>query len=228
MSDDDIEKWIDAACDDGWDPSKDGWGPSEFDDAESGPPLSAAEVDAVRANLARWRSPLDFRRAVHKLHKRCRSEEIFNNPRLNFLLDAWALAEFVRYRAVDEVRLADPSEQWPDGYVKIGEKVENVEATMAIMPGRRLGAEYRFPGKVELDPVDNWVERAEAIPGALERAITAKAEKRYGSKMWLVVYLNMSEYGIRQHETELAIAEIKQRHAGSFDQLFVIWKDKLL
>ena len=33
MSDDDIEKWVDAACDDGWDPSKDGWGPSEFNDA---------------------------------------------------------------------------------------------------------------------------------------------------------------------------------------------------
>jgi hypothetical protein len=171
---------------------------------------------------------VDFRRAVHKLHKRCRSEEIFNNPRLNFLLDAWALAEFVRQKAVDEVRLADPSEQWPDGYVKIGEKVENVEATMAIMPGRRLGAEYRFPDKLELDPVDNWVERAEAIPGSLEKAINAKAQKRYGSKMWLVVYLNINEYGISQAKTEQAIADIKQRYAQSFDQVFVIWKDKLL
>ena len=46
--------------------------------------------------------------------------------------------------------------------------------------------------------------------------------------MWLVIYLNMSEWGIRQAETELAIAQIKQQNAESFDQLFVIWKDKLL
>jgi hypothetical protein len=42
------------------------------------------------------------------------------------------------------------------------------------------------------------------------------------------VYLDINEYGIRQRETERAIAAIKQRHAQSFDGLFVIWKDKLL
>jgi hypothetical protein len=68
MRDDDIEKWIDAACDDGWDPCKDGWGPSEFDDSESGPPLSAAELKNAREHLAQWHSPIDYRRAVHNLH----------------------------------------------------------------------------------------------------------------------------------------------------------------
>jgi hypothetical protein len=51
-TDDDVEKWIDAACNDGWDPSKGGWGPSEFDDAESGPPLSLADFEKARADLA--------------------------------------------------------------------------------------------------------------------------------------------------------------------------------
>jgi hypothetical protein len=226
---DELDKLIDAVCDDGWDPAADGWGPSEFDDSETGPSLSADELKSARADLARWRSPADFRLAVHRLHKRCRPWE-FRGPERKFLLDAWTLAEFVRHKSVDQVRLADPSEQWPDGYVKIGDSVEKVEVTIALLPGRRMWDEYRPDAKmiIEHDPVEDWVARAAAIPAALEKAIADKKKKRYGSKMWLVVYLNMNEYGIRQAEIERAIAEIKQRYAGSFEQLFVIWKDKLL
>jgi hypothetical protein len=137
MSDDDIDKWIDAACDDGWEPSKDGWGPSEFDDAERGPPLSATELKNASKDLAQWHSPIDFRRAVYKLHKRCRPKE-FKGPQRKFLLDAWTLAEFVRHKPVDQVRLAGPSEQWPDGYVRTAQTTENIEVTIALMPGRRM------------------------------------------------------------------------------------------
>jgi hypothetical protein len=42
------------------------------------------------------------------------------------------------------------------------------------------------------------------------------------------VYLNINDGGIRQHETERAVAAIKERYAQSFDGLFVIWKDKIL
>src|SRR5438067_4919883 len=132
---DELDKLIDAAYD-GWDPAADGWGPSEFDDLETGPPLSADELKSARADLARWRTPADFRLAVHRLHKRCRSWE-FRGPERKFLLDAWTLAELVRHRPVDRVRLADSSEQWPDGYVQIGERIENVEVIIALLPGRR-------------------------------------------------------------------------------------------
>jgi hypothetical protein len=225
---DKLDKLIDAACEDGWDPAVDGWAPSEFDDLETGPPLSADELKDARADLARWRTPSDFWLAVHRLHKRCRSWE-FRGPDRKFLLDAWTLAELVRHKPVDQVRLADPSEQWPDGYVQIGGKIENVEVTAAHLPGRRMWDEYK-PGEkfvVEEDPVEDWVARAEAIPAALDGAISNKKKKRHGNKMWLVVYLNISEWGIRQAETELAIAQIKSLYADSFDQLFVLWKEKL-
>jgi hypothetical protein len=91
-----------------------------------------------------------------------------------------------------------------------------------------MGAEYRFVTKCELDPVDNWVARARAIPSALDKAITDKVAKRYPLATWLLVYLNINEYGIQQIETEAAIAAVKQRHAASFDKVFVLWKDKLL
>src|SRR5262249_17628114 len=126
---DDLDKWIDAACDDGWEPSPDAI--SEFDDAEAGPPLDKSELKAAHEDLAKWRSPADFHCVVQGLHKRCRARE-FKSPHRKFLLDAWTLAEFVRHKSVDQVRLAGPSEQWPDGYVKVGPSVENVEVTIAL------------------------------------------------------------------------------------------------
>jgi hypothetical protein len=112
--------------------------------------------------------------------------------------------------------------------VKIGGRVENIEATIALMPGRKMWEEYQFQGELERESVDDWAERADVIPGALERAIMDKVAKAYGSKMWVVVYLNINDGGIRQREIEVAIAEIKARHARSFDRICVIWKDNLL
>jgi hypothetical protein len=192
-----------------------------------GPPLSTAELRKAREDLAQWHSPTDFRRAVHNPHQRCRARE-FKGPERKFLLDAWTLAQFVRHEHVDQIRLVEPSERWPDGQVRIGGTIENIEATMAPMPRRRMWGEYQVDAKPEYDPVPNWVKRAEAIPGALEKAITDKLAKRYRSRMWLVVYLNINEWGIRQAERERALAEIKERHAESFGRLFVLWKDKLL
>jgi hypothetical protein len=130
MTGDDIDKWIDATL--------------EGDDIEAGPPLSTNELNRAHEDLATWRSPLDFRRTVARLHKRCLSSEIFRNPRQNFLLDAGTLAEFVRHKTVDCVRLTGPRENWPDGFVRLGQTIENVEITIAQTEGRRMGDEYRL------------------------------------------------------------------------------------
>jgi prophage maintenance system killer protein len=61
----------------------------------------------------------------------------------------------------------------------------------------------------------------------VEAAIQKKIAKRYGSGVWLVIYLNLNDYGIRQQQTELVIAQVKQQHANAFDALFVLWKDKV-
>lgn len=224
--DDDIENWLAAACD-GWEPPTGDLDPTDVEGDDSEPSLSPAELKEARVDLAAWRSPKDFRKVVRRLHKRSRSRD-FKKPGPKFLLDAWTLAEFVGHLPVNEVRLAAQSEQWPDGYVKIGSRVENVEVTIALMPGRRMWDEYQFETKAELDPVANWIERANAIPEALEKAITAKLAKRYGEKMWLVVYLNINEYGIRQAETKQAIADIKRRYLKSLGGLFVLWKEKVI
>ena len=80
-----------------------------------------------------------------------------------------------------------------------------------------MGKEYLTDSDIELDdPVEDWIARADAIPEALETAIRKKVAKRYGSGVWLVVYLNLGEYGIRQQQTELVIAHDEAEIRGRF------------
>jgi hypothetical protein len=223
MSDDEIERWIEGAIEADPQPQI-----NEYDDSVADTPLSSEDLLTGRAELAVWQAPDAFRQRVDNLTRRSRSSEFFNDPQHKFLRDAWTLAEFTRHKAVDQVRLTAEREQWPDGQFHIGDETINVEITIALPPGRRLGAEYRLAGKTELDPVENWIERAALIPGAVDKAIAKKVEKRYASRPWLLVYLNINEYGIRQAETEAAIAEVKQCYCGAFAAIYVLWKDKLL
>jgi len=77
------------------------------------------------------------------------------------------------------------------------------------------------------DPVEDWVARANSIPKYLDEAISGKSKKNYSSPCWLVVYLNISEYGIRQPETEQVIAATQARYAAAFVDITVLWKGKL-
>ena len=87
----DIEKWLDAACDDGFDPAAHGW---LEDDSPAGPALRDDELRAAHSTLTVPRPPRDFQAVVKVLHRRTTSKVLFNNPRQKFLLDAWTLAEF--------------------------------------------------------------------------------------------------------------------------------------
>jgi hypothetical protein len=58
--------------------------------------------------------------------------------------------------------------------------------------------------------------------------VSGKVAKRYGSPPSLLVYLNINDYGIRQTETEAAIAEVKRRYSNAFSSIYVLWKDKVL
>jgi hypothetical protein len=75
--------------------------------------------------------------------------------------------------------------------------------------------------------VENWIERADSIPKHLDEAISGKSQKYYASPCWLVIYLNINEYGIRQVETEQVIAAAKARYAAAFVEISVLWKGKL-
>jgi hypothetical protein len=77
------------------------------------------------------------------------------------------------------------------------------------------------------DPVEDWEARANSIPKYLDEAISGKTKKNYSSPCWLLVYLNINEYGIRQTETEHVIAATEARHAAAFVNITVLWKGRL-
>jgi hypothetical protein len=80
---------------------------------------------------------------------------------------------------------------------------------------------------MQLDHVENCLERAESIPAELCKAVSNKVKKRYESPCALVVYLNISDYGKRQAETEQAIAKIKDKYGPEFQHLWILWKGKV-
>jgi hypothetical protein len=220
---DSFDEWIEKVCE--GDPL-----PVDLDDDDEssviGPPLTTEEIQAAQVRLARWQSVQAFNADTTALCDRCTSPDYFLQSRLKFLHNARVLAEFARLQNVDQVRLANYDENWPDGFVVIQNRPFNIEVT-STHSGRKLGDEYRHATCLQFDPVENWEARANSIPKYLDEAINSKSKKNYSSPCWLVVYLNISEYGIRQTETEQVIAATKARYAAAFVDITVLWKGTL-
>ena len=133
------------------------------------------ELHQAHASLARWQSPAEFIELVEKWEAQTPSKVFLGGPG-GFLREAWVLAKFVEQFAVERVRLADPSEQWPDGYIEIRGATKSVEITEVMELTRRRGDELKNPGPaMQMDPVENWVARAEAIP-ATPNALSARCK----------------------------------------------------
>ena len=218
-----LDDWIDAAI--AADPQQSF--EDEIVESESGPPLGATELRTLRDKLSNWQPPSEFKRLADAACARYKSREWFSSPRVKFLHDAYVLARFARDQKVDRVRLSPMSDQWPDGYARIGRRVHNIEIT-STHGGRKLSDEYRnVDPELKFDPVEDWIARAESAPKYLEKAITTKVKKHYGSDCWLVVYLNTGgDYGIRQKQTAQAIASVKASYVARFEAISVYWNGK--
>jgi hypothetical protein len=88
-------------------------------EAMAGQPLTIEEIKQAGQVLARWHAPDAFKSVTEAFCSRCVSKDWFNKPQLKFLHDAFVLACFAQNQGVAAVRLAEPLEQWPDGYVRM-------------------------------------------------------------------------------------------------------------
>lgn len=193
------------------------------------PPLAPDEIDSAHLELARWQSADAFQRIEKSLRLRNTSPDFFLQPQLKFLHDAYVIAKLGAKIGADQVRLADRRDQWPDGFVRSNKRAINVEVT-STHGNRKLGEEYRKPRGMRFDPVDDWHARADSIPGYLDIAIREKVS-RYGTRYtdcWLVVYLNIDEWGVRQREIEQVIVDTMMRYGEYFKEISVLWKGKPL
>lgn len=185
--------------------------------------LDKDEIDDLIMRLAEWQTPQAMHAVVEGTMNALGSTNLFNQSGLAFLRDAWTAAEFGGMRKAEQVRLM--SDNWPDFELLIGGRVETFEAVEAYDPERRRGVEYRESiGVVEDDPVEDWIARAEQAPAWLEAACRKKAGKRYGARANLVIYLNLSEFGIRQSEVEGCFPSATEAVKDAFEAVWVLWK----
>ncbi len=187
--------------------------------------LAPDEIADLTKRLAEWQTPLAMHGLVEATMNSLGSTNVFNQSGLAFLRDAWIAAEFGEIRNAEKARLV--SDNWPDFELLTGGRVEAFEAVEADDPERRRGVEYREGiGKVKDDPVEDWVARAEQAPAWLEAACRKKAGKRYGGRTNLVIYLNLSEFGIRQSEVEACFPSATEAVNDTFEAVWVLWKKR--
>jgi hypothetical protein len=127
---------------------------------------------------------------------------------------------------IPEIKLSieDP----PDGYISRGGDVMPAEVLEILEPGRKRNLEFGpdAPG-ISMDPVEDWVRRANAIPNALAHGIQQKKSKKYPQSTELFIYLNIGEYGIRQKEIEEYIRLLLAEASAPFGAIHVRWKEKI-
>jgi hypothetical protein len=198
--------------------------------ASAAPPsLSDDELRIERKRLEVWCTPQEFHDKVDTLAAKFSLEDRFNSPRLAFLRDAILLAEFsLKHGKAISIRLAAESDQFPDGYVTVpGTKTLKVEVTEADHEDRRRGDEYKDGGKAKERPTDDS-EGVNVIAKELERVIQRKARKRYNPKPTLVVWLNLDKQEIEEDDVVSVLDNARSRHAASFENIFILWRQKVL
>jgi hypothetical protein len=189
--------------------------------------LTLQEIEKHRAWLSDWRVPLEMEDYVGRVNDYMGSEDFFSQPGVTFLRDAWSAAKFSECRKADAVRLIKA--EWPDFEARIEGVVRQYECVEADLPGRRRGDEYRDsdPPRMKLDPVEDWIKRAEQIPAALKNAIEKKIRKRYSGRASLLIYLNIGEFGVRQKEIEASFLEMAAPATTHFESVWILWKDRV-
>jgi hypothetical protein len=185
-----------------------------------------AKIAHFKNQLISLETPATFVDQVINFKDQIPSEVFFNLPACGIVRDAYTVGHFALLAGADAVRLE--LTDWPDGVVRFGKDLINVEATEALEPNRLRGDEYRVKDDtIQADPVEDWHHRADALPKTLEAAIQKKNLKHYSSRSVLVVYIGFGFYGIRQSETEAAIRDCQARLRGRFDAIRVLWSGKL-
>jgi hypothetical protein len=176
-----------------------------------------------------WNPPADVLDKLQEVRRVLRSRFSFQDGAFvvhreaKFLREAWVLAQSCKLMGVSSIKLngVDP----PDGFLQRDGRTSAAEIVEVIEPGRKRNLEYG-PASPDfmMDPGENWVRRAKAIPPALEHEIEKKRAKVYPASTELFVYLNIDEFGIRHNEIEQFIRDKLSGDAAPFLAIHVRWK----
>lgn len=183
--------------------------------------ISKSTLDMWRAELSNW-NPVDaFCRRVDEIVRPLPRPIFFGQAGLAFLRDAWIAGRVGTALSSDLIRLS-PTER-PDFELQMNGLIQQFEATEADRDGRRRGEERDCP-ELQPDPVEQWRERFEAIPAALDRVVTKKVAKPYPAGVGLVIYLNLGCYGAYLDEGLPIIQSGTAPAKDKFSVVLVMWE----
>lgn len=179
----------------------------------------------------KWRSPTEAIEELNLINRIIQSDyplqssAFVTRREAKQLREVWVLAKCANSMSIPEIKLSieDP----PDGYIRRRGDAVPAEVLEIMEPGRKRNLEFAPDApQISMDPGENWVRRANAIPGALAEGIQKKKSKIYPQSTELFVYLNIGEYGIRQKEIEGYIRLLLVEPVKPFDAIHVRWKEK--
>lgn len=188
------------------------------------PYMSVETLDSHHRWVCHWRSPTELNQYVDELMNSVGSKALFNKSGTTFILEAWIAGYFAEIVGAQTVRLID--DHWPDMEVQLDGDLIRFEAVEADVPNRRRGDEYKQAPQMMEDPVEDWIARAEAVPGALQVAVEKKRAKHYSKRESLLIYLNIGEYGIRHHEIIAGFPGATKGAKDIFKSVWILWKQQ--
>ena len=102
--------------------------------------LAKGQVLQHRAALEQWQKPGEMLKRARTLMDLLGNADLFNQPGVDFIVEAWAAAQFAKGRHAFAVRLVGARDQWPDFEIRTRRReIEPWEFTEVDDPGRRRG-----------------------------------------------------------------------------------------
>jgi hypothetical protein len=197
--------------------------------------MSKQYARVQKSVLERWRAELTVLTETERF--RARVDEIlhpasvssaafFNQGDLGFLRDAHIASRIATTLPAEAVRLCP--DQWPDFELKIDGVRRLFEVTEADVPGRRRGDEYLSDDHlIEDDPDEDWRNRFEAIPVALDKVISKKLAKKYSGNASLIVYVNIDCFGAYLTEGVPMLYYGTCAAKDKFSEVLALWEGRL-
>jgi len=177
----------------------------------------------------RWWDAPDFLTAVRRHADPVPLDILFNEPEMAKLLEAVAAAQFAVIRNLSKaIQIRLESDRFPDFQLKTSDDVEQFELVEADEPGRRRGDEYREVVAREaagLPPIAEPFDPIEAEQGAIlaiNRALAAKARKKYKPAPHVLVYVNFELFR-ELPLTSLQADQLSYPYREVFPSMWLLW-----
>jgi hypothetical protein len=194
------------------------------------------ERQAGRKRLTQWQTPAEMRLDAEKLMDQLGSEDLFNQGGLEFVREAWLAAEFANQRDVLWIRL-NPGNRPDIDLLFVNGAAEAFEAVEAgaDVDGPRGDKYKRIASSgqnVTHSDVEEWATPEQARE-VLQAAAETKARKArdlagkgtpYPPGTKLLIYLNISDYGVNHEAIKNEFAASVQVATPWFSTIWILWK----